>query len=168
MIWAKTKYVGCGWKKCSGQGTYGGILVCNYYPPGNYPTYPYGMITGPTTPPSPPPTKRALRPAPSPASPPSTASPTTAGNPSCIRVSGGWCNNINGKFTLMSDGKSYTNGHHFMEITGWANGYGFKSQMGSGSLYGYCKSTNIRDCMQASKWTKWHSTQRKWVKDTRT
>eukprot|EP01083_Nonionella_stella_P106318 306606_1 len=35
VVWAKTRYVGCGFSICEGQ-TYPTLVVCNYWPVGNY------------------------------------------------------------------------------------------------------------------------------------
>ncbi len=33
IVWAETRYLGCGYQNCAGGGT---IVVCNYFPAGNY------------------------------------------------------------------------------------------------------------------------------------
>ena len=45
MIWAETRYIGCGYSDCNGQLPYM-KLVCYYYPGGNYRgRYPYESST---------------------------------------------------------------------------------------------------------------------------
>merc|ERR1712129_391415 len=157
IIWDGTQYVGCGWKQCSGSGTYGGILTCNYYPPGNgfwNGKYPYvsgngGTVTVPT-------------PKPTTAPPTFSSGGSSSGGSSssdCITVSDSWWSSKwNGVWTKGSDqvnGKDYytRNDFYIQYSSGWGK-YIIAASKNSNSAYGTCDSDEVLGCV-SGKWSKW-------------
>merc|ERR1719273_691408 len=161
MIWANTQYVGCGWR--GGDCTqYGGMLVCNYYPPGNYigqspyvATFGSGDPVQPTTPTPPPTTEAPTEPPVAPPTAPVVVNPID-GDLECVYMEnsafGGY---FDGTWTVggTSQGKTYwTKDSFVLEWVDYHSGWAIKTGLG-GMWYMYCANqASVTDC-GAGTWT---------------